>query len=79
MPGRNHYQAAVSCSKLTGASYGRCVQLEKQGLISPRRPVPDASTADQRSFEALMVHVMANTLSERQLGVSLPPVPGRLT
>jgi hypothetical protein len=70
MSGRNHYQAAITCSKLTGTGYGRCVQMEKQGLISPRCPVPDASTADQRSFEALMVHVMANALSERQLGAA---------
>ena len=70
MSGRSHYQAAVACSKLTGTSYGRCVQLERQGLISPRDPVPDASTADQRSFEALLVHVAANALSERQLGAA---------
>jgi len=84
MSGRNRYQAAVTCSKLTGTSYGRCVQMEKQGLISPRCPVPDASAADQRSFEALVVHVMANALSDRQLGaafgiVSAFPGTGRIT
>src|ERR1022692_691243 len=70
MSGRNHYRAAVACSRLTGTSYGRCVGLEKQGLISPHQPVPDAGTAGQRSFEALLVNILANALSDWQLGAA---------
>jgi hypothetical protein len=32
--------------------------------------VPDASTADQRSFEALIVNVLANAFKDRQLGAA---------
>lgn len=70
MSGRNHYRAAVVCSRLTGTSYGRCVAWEKQGLISLRQPVPDADTVDQRSFEALIVNVLANVLKDRQVGAA---------
>jgi hypothetical protein len=70
MSGRNHYRAAVACHKLTGWRYGRCVDLERHGLISPRQPVPDASTANQRRFEAQIVSVLANALRDRQLGAA---------
>ena len=71
MSGMNHYRAAIACSKLTGTGYGRSAEMEEQGLISLYHPVPDASTADQRSFEALIAHVLANALRERQLGATL--------
>lgn len=71
MSGRNHYRAAIACSKVTGTSYGRCVDLEKRGLISLHQPVPDADTAAQRSFEALVVNVLANAFTNRQVGAAL--------
>lgn len=71
MSRKGHYRAAVSCAKLTGTSHHRCVAWEKQGLISPRQPVPDAETAEQRSLEALIVNVLANALRDRQLGAVL--------
>lgn len=71
MSRRTHNRSSVACAKLTGASHHRCVAWEKQGLITPRQPVPDAETAEQRSLEALIVNVLANALKDRQLGAVL--------
>lgn len=81
---RTHYRAAIACRDLTGVGWGRFVAWDEQGLISRERPVPDASTADQRSFEALIVNILANALSDRQLGAafgiaSVFPAPGHIT
>lgn len=64
-------QVVAACSRLTNTSYSRCCPLGKQKLISNKKPVPDAATADQRSFEALIVNVLANALRDRQLGAAL--------
>src|SRR5262249_51895761 len=83
MSRRSHHRAAVACARLTGAGYMRCLAWEKQSLISPHQPVPDASTSAQRSLEALMVNVLATALRDRQLGaafgvVGVIPDPGGL-
>jgi hypothetical protein len=70
MSARNHYRAAAECCRLTGTRFARCVALEKQGLISLRLPVPDAGTPAQRSFEALIVSVLADALSGFQIGAA---------
>ncbi len=70
MSRRNHYRSAIACYRLTGTGHEHGVAWEKQGLISPYHPVPDARTADQRSFEALIVNVLANALSDRQVGAA---------
>ncbi len=70
MSRRNRHRAAIACSQLTGTHHEHGVAWEKRGLISPRHPVPDASTADQRRFEALIVNVLANPLSDRQIGAA---------
>ena len=48
-------------------NYTGCRSWEQQGLIRPDRPVPDANTVSQRSFEALIVNILANALRDRQL------------
>ncbi len=68
MSGKNHYRAAAACSRVTGTSFGRCVEWERRGLLSLRQPVPDAEADDQRTLEAMMIDVLADTFKDRQLG-----------
>jgi hypothetical protein len=61
------HRPAAWCSRLTGASYTRCLAWEQQGLISRQNPVADADTRAERNFEALIVTELANELRDHQL------------
>ncbi|GGU70301.1 hypothetical protein GCM10010275_00240 [Streptomyces litmocidini] len=63
----NRKRAATVCSRATGMGYNLCLTSAAEGLVSLRRPVPDAATAEQRCFEARVAHTLADALRDRQL------------
>ncbi|WP_193518217.1 hypothetical protein [Nocardiopsis kunsanensis] len=68
MPRSSNMDRAVKqFSRATGLQYRNCTNWEKEGKISPFQPVPDASSPSQKSFEAFVVHVIAEALRDKQI------------
>ena len=55
------------CSDATGVGYKKCLEWQRSDLISRHQPIPDAKSADQRSFEARIAHEIATLLCDMQL------------
>lgn len=51
----NHHRLATICREATGLPHRTCLGWAAQGLITRRRPVPDAGTPQQRAFEARLL------------------------
>ncbi|MGW4726031.1 hypothetical protein [Streptomyces sp. NPDC004291] len=72
----NRKRAAILCSRATGMAYSRCIESAVSGHITPLRPVPDANSPEQRSFEARIAHTLAYALRDRQLDSAVLGVQG---
>lgn len=58
---------AELCVEATGWQKSECLKWAEQGFVSAALPIPDASSAQQRHLEALVVHVLAEALRDGQL------------
>ncbi|WP_157171759.1 hypothetical protein [Nocardia higoensis] len=67
----NRSQTARICSAATGVCYTESQKWFDQGLISRQRPVPEASTLDQRRLEAIAAHELAGAFGDSQLDGAL--------
>ncbi|MFD9727888.1 hypothetical protein [Streptomyces sp. NPDC059072] len=62
----NRHRVATLCREATGLAHHTCLKWAAAGLITREQPVPDAGGAGQRTFEAQMVHVLADSLRDDQ-------------
>ncbi|MER6313299.1 hypothetical protein ABT237_05965 [Streptomyces sp. NPDC001581] len=58
----NRHRVATICREATGLAHHTCMRWAADGLITRRRPVPDAADEQQWTFEALVVAELANGL-----------------
>ncbi|MFB7260471.1 hypothetical protein [Streptomyces nojiriensis] len=63
----NHHRAATICRAATGLPHRTCLRWAEQGLITHRRPVPDATDPAQRAFEAMVALTAGDALRDGQL------------
>src|SRR5690554_5064098 len=63
----NIERAVKHFGRATGLQHRTCTNWQKAGKVSPFQPVPDASSAPQKSFEAFVVHVLAGVLRDNQI------------
>ncbi|MFB0625953.1 hypothetical protein [Streptomyces sp. AB3(2024)] len=63
----NHHRAASICRAATGLPHRTCLGWAGAGLITRRRPVPDAADSAQRAFEAMVTLTAGDALRDGQL------------
>lgn len=63
----NHHRAASICRAATGLPHRTCLGWAEAGLITRRRPVPDAADPAQRAFEAMVALTAGDALRDGQL------------
>ncbi len=69
-------RAAKACSDATGVGYNRCWEWARDGRITRRLSVPDASSPAQRQFEALIAHTLTEPLRDSQLDGAVLGIQG---
>ncbi|MEU2439822.1 hypothetical protein ABZ595_27115 [Streptomyces rubradiris] len=72
----NRQRAAHACHEATGMEYSPCLDWAREGRISRHQPVPDAGSAAQRRFEAMLAHTLAESLRDNQLDGAVLGVQG---